>query len=94
MSKSWTSCSRNVWTPQLKELYCTEGVAFITGGPFKSIEVYGHGLSLEVGQLPFTIFQHTSFYIDGYIVLCGGRHGQSLSCFKLKVSKKGKMKGI
>ena len=96
------SCSSGVWSVDLENVSCAEGVALVTGGwnqipTNSSMEVYGPGgMRIMLGLLPFYIHHHRSLYTGTSLVMCGKVHINVEAipqCFRLMFKLDGKRSG-
>ena len=105
-NKSVASFESGLWTPSLDQLECTEGVVLITGGlkrvsgkqsRMSQVEIWGpNGLSRSLSNLSEASASHTTFYIDGHVILCGtfGRDGKDCLIGEFHPASKGKNDGV
>ena len=91
-NKSRTTCDDSAWSPPLSSMVCVEGVALIVGGASsgdgdrKVVEIYGPDLHDRLPDLPDQREVHTVDYVDGQVLLCGGRvSGTYDSCLQLQI---------
>ena len=78
--KTISTYTSEAWTPSLEDLQCLEGAALIVGGMhdrrtrLQDIEVYtADGQRRMLSDLPQAISLHSVDYIDGALLLCGGK---------------------
>ena len=81
------TCSSRTWDADFKEMYCTEGVALVTGGwntnnAGFSVEVYGPDMGMMIHKEQFYKYGHKVSYIDDFLVICGG-FSQDKKCYKM-----------
>ena len=75
----------NSWSPQAKDMYCTEGVALIVGsyleGQSKSVAFYGPGGFMGFKRdNPWKLGINSLDYVGGGVITCGGNYGMEKTC--------------